>query len=121
MNELPRSLLLPLLHHLIRPFLAPADPAPRIGEPSLRDRVGGIARQARALVRRCLRPLRSLFGPRATDREIHAIATASSATTKAAGTDGSESAAHDARRRIGPRRVIVRLFPAAPASSPQTT
>ena len=90
MNELSRPLLLPLLHHLFSRFRTPADPGPRIGDRSLRGLVGGIARQARALVRRCLRPLRSLFGPRATDREIHTIATASSATTKAARTDGSE-------------------------------
>jgi hypothetical protein len=118
MRTLNRFLLLPLLHHLFR---APADPGPRLGDRSLRDLVGGITRQARALVRRCLRPLRSLFGPRATDPEIHVIATASSATTKAAGTDGSETAAHDARRRRGPGWLIVRLLPAAPTFSPQTT
>ena len=118
MRTLNRFLLLPLLHHVFR---APADPGTRTGDRSLRDLVGGIARQTRALVRRCLRPLRSLFGPRATDPDMHVIATASSATTKAAGTDGTESAAHDDRRRRGPQRLIVRLFPAAPSSSPQTT
>jgi hypothetical protein len=118
MPTLNRFLLLPLLHHLFRP---PAEPGSRTGEPSLRALVGGITRQARALVRRCLRPLRKLFGPRATEPEMHVIATASSATTSAARTDGSESAAHDARRRRGPRRVIVRLLPAAPTFSPQTT
>jgi hypothetical protein len=75
----------------------------------------------RCLARRGLRPLRSLFGPRATDREIHAIAASSSATTSSAHADGAESAAHDARRRVGPRRVIVRLLPAAPVFAPQTT
>jgi hypothetical protein len=118
MPTLNRFLLLPLLQHLFR---SPADPGSRNGERPLRALVGGIIHQARALVRRCLRPLRSLFGPRATDPEIHVIAAASSATTSAAKTDGSESAAHDARRRRGPRRVIVRLLPAAPSSSPQTT
>jgi hypothetical protein len=118
MLTLNRFLLLPLLHHLFR---SPTDPGSRSGERSLRALVGGITQQTRALVRRCLRPLRSLFGPRATDPEIHVIAAASSATTSAAGTDGSESAAHDARRRRGPRRVIVRLLPAAPTFSPQTT
>ena len=119
MRTIDRFLLLPLLQHLIRD---PADPGTRMGERSLQELVGGATTQARALVRRCLRPLRSLFGPRATDPEIHVIATASSATTtKSAGTDGSESAAHDARRRSGPRRLIVRLLPAAPATSPQTT
>ena len=118
MPTLNRFLLLPLLQHLFR---SPADPGSRTGERSLRALVGGIIHQARALVRRCLRPLRSLFGPRATDPDIHVIAAASSATTSAAKTDGSESAAHDARRRRGPRRVIVRLLPAAPASSPRTT
>ena len=86
MRTLNRFLLLPLLHHVFR---APADPGTRTGDRSLRDLVGGIARQTRALVRRCLRPLRSLFGPRATDPDMHVIATASSATTKAAGTDGT--------------------------------
>jgi hypothetical protein len=118
MLTLNRFLLLPLLHHLFR---SPTDPGSRSDERSLRALVGGITQQTRALVRRCLRPLRSLFGPRATDPEIHVIAAASSATTSAAGTDGSESAAHDARRRRGPRRVIVRLLPAAPTFSPQTT
>jgi hypothetical protein len=118
MRTLNRFLLLPLLHHLFR---APADPGARTGDRSLRTLVGGITRQARAIVHRILRPLRRLFGPRATDPEIHVIAAASSATTSAAGTDGSESAAHDARRRRGPRRVIVRLLPAAPTFSPQTT
>ena len=118
MRPLDRFLLLPLLSHLFR---APADPSSRIGEQSLRDLVGGVLPQARALVRRCLDPLRKLFGPRATDPEIHVIAAASSATTKSAGTDGTESAAHDARRRHGPRRVIVRLLPAAPTFAPQTT
>jgi hypothetical protein len=118
MLTLNRFLLLPLLHHLFR---SPTDPGSRNGERSLRALVGGITQKTRALVRRCLRPLRSLFGPRATDPEIHVIAAASSATTSAAGTDGSESAAHDARRRRGPRRVIVRLLPAAPTFSPQTT
>lgn len=118
MRTLIRFLLLPLLIDLFR---APADPGSRNGERSLRVLVGGITRECRAIVRRCLRPLRSLFGPRATDPEMHVIATASTATTKAAGTDGTESAAHDARRRRGPRRVIVRLLPAAPTFSPQTT
>lgn len=113
---LDHFLLLPLLNHLLR---APADPGS--GELSTRTLFGGTTRQTRALVRRCLRPLRSLFGPRATDPEIHVIAAASSATTSAAGTDGTESAAHDARRRHGPRRLIVRLLPAAPTSAPQTT
>jgi hypothetical protein len=118
MRKLTTFLLLPLLQHLFR---TPADPGTRIGEHPVRRLVGGIIRQARALVRRCLRPLRSLFGPRATDPEIHVIATSSSATTSAASADGSESAAHDARRRHGPRSVIMRLLPAAPSSSPQTT
>jgi hypothetical protein len=118
MRPLNRFLLLPLLLDLFR---APADAGSRAGDRSLTTLVGGITRECHAVVRRCLRPLRSLFGPRATDPEMHVIATASSATTKAAGTDGSESAAHDARRRRGPRRVIVRLLPAAPTSSPQTT
>jgi len=113
---LDHFLLLPLLNHLFR---APADPGS--GELPTRTLFGGITRQTRALVRRCLRPLRSLFGPRATDPEIHVIATASSATTSVATTDGTESAAHDARRRRGPHRLIVRLLPAAPTSSPQTT
>jgi hypothetical protein len=73
------------------------------------------------LVRRCLDPLRSLFGPRATDPEMHVIATATSATTSAAGTDGAESAAHDERRRRGPLRLIVWLLPAAPTFAPRTT
>lgn len=73
-----------------------------------------------ALARRCLDPLRSLFGPRATDPEMHVIVTASAATTTAR-TDGAESAAHDDRRRRGPVRLIVRLLPAAPTSSPRTT
>ena len=55
-----RSILLPLLHRL-----------------------------SQILVRRCLDPLRNLFGPRATDPEIHVIATATSAMTSAAGTDGA--------------------------------
>ena len=87
-----RSILLPLLHRL-----------------------------SQILVRRCLDPLRNLFGPRATDPEIHVIATATSATTSAAGTDGAESAAHDERRRRGPLRLIVRLLPAAPTFAPRTT
>jgi hypothetical protein len=121
MRSLDRFLLLPLLSHLSRRFSAPAEPSSRIGDRSLRALVGGILPRARALVRRCLAPLRKLFGPRATDPEIHVIAAASSATTKSAGTDGTESAAHDARRRHGPRRVIVRLLPAAPTFAPQTT
>jgi hypothetical protein len=52
---------------------------------------------------------------------MHVIATASSATTAAARTDGAESAAHDERRRRGPLRLIVRLLPAAPTFSPRTT
>jgi hypothetical protein len=80
-----------------------------------------LLRLCQALVRRCLDPLRSLFGPRATDPEMHVIATASSATTSAARTDGAESAAHDERRRRGPLRLIVRLLPAAPTFSPRTT
>jgi hypothetical protein len=92
MRVADRSLLLPVLHGLCR-----------------------------VLARRCLDPLRSLFGPRATDPEMHVIATASSATTSAAGTDGAESAAHDERRRRGPLRLIVRLLPAAPTFSPRTT
>jgi hypothetical protein len=62
-----------------------------------------------------------LFGPRATDPEMHVIAAASSATTSAARTDGAESAAHDARRRRGPRHLIVRLLPATPTFAPRTT
>lgn len=119
MRPFDRFLLLPLLTHLFR--TSPADPGSRLGARVVRDLLGGIVRQARALVRSCLAPLRKLFGPRATDPEIHAIAAATSATTKAAGTGGSESAAHDARRRHGPRRVIVRLLPAAPTFAPQTT
>lgn len=92
MRVMDRSLLLPLMHRLYR-----------------------------ALARRCLDPLRSLFGPRATDPEMHVIVTASAATSSAARTDGAESAAHDDRRRRGPVRLIVRLLPGAPTSSPRTT
>jgi len=92
MRVMDRSLLLPLMHRLYQ-----------------------------ALARRCLDPIRSLFGPRATDPEMHVIVAASSATTSAARTDGAESAAHEDRRRRGPLRLIVRLLPSAPAFSPRTT
>ena len=117
MRSLNRYLRAPLR----RPRRAPADPGARIGNHTPGSLVAGAACQAREIVRRCLHPLRSLFGPRATDPEIHAIAAASSATTSAARTDGTESAATDARRRYGPRRLIVRLLSATPTFSPQTT
>lgn len=117
MRTLQYVLFLPLR----RLFNPPAAPGSWIGDRALGSLVGGITRQASELVGRCLHPLRSLFGPRATDPEIHAIAAASSATTSAARNDGTESAATDARRRHGPRLLIVRLLPAEPSFSPRTT
>jgi hypothetical protein len=119
MRPLNRFLLLPSLR---RPARALAEPDPRGPDRRLPDLARGALRHARALVRRYLRPLRRLFGPRATDPEIHVIAVASSATSGAAGAAaGSEAAAHDERRRHGPRHLIVRLLSAAPTFAPQTT